>query len=303
MVNWYLLLLGNVSQGTFRGFVNIPLQVDPWFSELKLGMNWANLHVSQKLHGGSGIKTPAPFLFEVKHDHNFSRWLGWVQLKIPERNDIKRHRENGHNCEGDRSSTRALVLAQLEADVREVLSFWSLKWKDLFPCFPLGLGPPFRNSLAFSLVAHMAKNPSAMLETQVQSLGWEDPLEKGMPTHHWVLGGCLENPMDRGTWWATVHEVAKSWTWLSSWHCSLCFHRNSLDFSTFGGMSTFITHCMQRERGIEASRGRVWNLKEVGGSSWLLRSRSSQYRVTREVCPRRWGTSQKQDLALGSGSW
>ena len=25
---------------------------------------------------------------------------------------------------------------------------------------------------------------------------------------------CLENPMDRGAWWATVHEVAKSWTQL-----------------------------------------------------------------------------------------
>ena len=23
---------------------------------------------------------------------------------------------------------------------------------------------------------------------------------------------CLENPMDRGTWWATVHRVTKSWT-------------------------------------------------------------------------------------------
>ena len=26
---------------------------------------------------------------------------------------------------------------------------------------------------------------------------------------------CLENPMDRGAWWATVHGVAKSWTGLS----------------------------------------------------------------------------------------
>ena len=26
---------------------------------------------------------------------------------------------------------------------------------------------------------------------------------------------CLENPVDRGAWWATIHEVAKSWTWLS----------------------------------------------------------------------------------------
>ena len=29
---------------------------------------------------------------------------------------------------------------------------------------------------------------------------------------------CLENPMDRGTWWAIVHGVAKSWTWLSDFH-------------------------------------------------------------------------------------
>ena len=28
---------------------------------------------------------------------------------------------------------------------------------------------------------------------------------------------CLENPMDRGTWWATVHGVTKRWTWLSDW--------------------------------------------------------------------------------------
>ena len=26
---------------------------------------------------------------------------------------------------------------------------------------------------------------------------------------------CLENPMDRGAWWATVHQVANSWTRLS----------------------------------------------------------------------------------------
>ena len=28
---------------------------------------------------------------------------------------------------------------------------------------------------------------------------------------------CLENPMDRWAWWATDHEDAKSWTWLSDW--------------------------------------------------------------------------------------
>ena len=38
-----------------------------------------------------------------------------------------------------------------------------------------------------SLVAQMVKNLPAMRETQVQFLGWEDPLEKGMATHSSVL--------------------------------------------------------------------------------------------------------------------
>ena len=58
----------------------------------------------------------------------------------------------------------------------------------------------------------MVKNPSAMQELQemqVRSLGWEDHLEEGMATHS---GKSLENPMDRGAWWATVHTIAKSRT-------------------------------------------------------------------------------------------
>ena len=33
---------------------------------------------------------------------------------------------------------------------------------------------------------------------------------------------CLENPMDRGAWWAAVHGVAKSWTQLSDFHFHVC---------------------------------------------------------------------------------
>ena len=40
-----------------------------------------------------------------------------------------------------------------------------------------------------SLVAQMAKNLPTMQETRVQSLGWEDPLEKGMATHSSILPG------------------------------------------------------------------------------------------------------------------
>ena len=41
--------------------------------------------------------------------------------------------------------------------------------------------------LRASLVAQMVKNPPAIWETQVQSLGWQDPLEKGMATHSSIL--------------------------------------------------------------------------------------------------------------------
>ena len=44
-----------------------------------------------------------------------------------------------------------------------------------------------------------------MQETQVQSLGQKDPLEKEMATYSRIP--CLGNPMDRGSWWATVHGV------------------------------------------------------------------------------------------------
>jgi len=39
----------------------------------------------------------------------------------------------------------------------------------------------------------MIKNPPAMWEPWVRSLGWEDPLEEGMATHSSILS-CLENP-------------------------------------------------------------------------------------------------------------
>ena len=45
-------------------------------------------------------------------------------------------------------------------------------------------------------------------ETQVQSLGQEDPLEEGVATHSSILAWRI--PMGRGAWRASVHGVAKS---------------------------------------------------------------------------------------------
>ena len=62
-------------------------------------------------------------------------------------------------------------------------------------------------------MTQMVKNPPAMQEPRVQSLGWEDPLEEGMATHSSIFAWII--PMDRGAWWALVHGVTKSWTQLS----------------------------------------------------------------------------------------
>ena len=50
-------------------------------------------------------------------------------------------------------------------------------------------------------------------ETQVQSQGLEDSLEKDRNS---LQSSCLGNSMDRGAWWAIVHGVAKSQTLLLS---------------------------------------------------------------------------------------
>ena len=63
------------------------------------------------------------------------------------------------------------------------------------------------------LVAQRVKNPPAMRETWIRSLGWEGPLEEGVATHSSILAWRI--PMDKGAWWATVHGVAKSQTRLS----------------------------------------------------------------------------------------
>ena len=60
----------------------------------------------------------------------------------------------------------------------------------------------------------MVKNLPAIHETQIQSLGPEDLLEKEMAIHSSIF--CLGNSMDRGAWWAPVHGSQKNQTRLSN---------------------------------------------------------------------------------------
>ena len=63
------------------------------------------------------------------------------------------------------------------------------------------------------LTFQTVKNLPVVQEAWVQSLAWEDPLEKGMATLSSILAWIV--PMDRGTWWAIVCQVTKSWTQLN----------------------------------------------------------------------------------------
>ena len=74
-----------------------------------------------------------------------------------------------------------------------------------------GIGYPLQYSWA-SLVTQLVKNSPTMWETWVQSLGWEDPLEKEGKGYALQYSG-LENSMD-----CIVHGVAKSHMRLSDFH-------------------------------------------------------------------------------------
>ena len=70
-------------------------------------------------------------------------------------------------------------------------------------------------------MAQLVKNPSAVQETWVRSLSWEDPLEKEMATHSSIL--AWEIPWMEEPGRLQVYKVAKSWTRLRDFMTSLSF--------------------------------------------------------------------------------
>ena len=88
-----------------------------------------------------------------------------------------------------------------------------------------GIGYPPQYSWAF-LVAHLVKNPPAMWDTWVQSLGWEDPLRgKGYALQY----SGLENSMNYSSWGRKELDTTE---WLSQcWLLTLCkFHMYNIIF-------------------------------------------------------------------------
>ena len=61
---------------------------------------------------------------------------------------------------------------------------------------------------AFPLLLLLFIPQSCLTLCNPMDLGRSPGRRNGKPLQY----SCLENPMDRGAWWATVHRVAKSWT-------------------------------------------------------------------------------------------
>ena len=77
---------------------------------------------------------------------------------------------------------------------------------------PEGIGFPLQYSWAF-LVAQMVKNLPAMQETWIWSLGWEDPLKKGMATHSNIVAHWQRSLVGYSPWDCTESDTTE---WLST---------------------------------------------------------------------------------------
>ena len=100
-----------------------------------------------------------------------------------------------------------------------------------------------------SQVVPVVKNPTANAG-DIRDVGLIPGLERspgGEPGNP-LQCSCLENPMDRGAWWATVHRVVKSWTpfWQLSMHtCKKGFKKSNRNLP---GGPVVNTSCVQCRR-------------------------------------------------------
>ena len=121
---------------------------------------------------------------------------------------------------------------------------------------------------------------------------WDERMSKGVSPNVWgQLGNgsplqysCLENPMDGGAWWAAVHGVAKSRTWLSDFTFTFHFHALEKETATHssvlawripgtgrsGGLPSMGSHGVGHDRS---------NLAAVEDLDWLQVLQSMELRL------------------------
>ena len=80
---------------------------------------------------------------------------------------------------------------------KHIFSGWQIEVRQSIPIY--------HNTMLkkYSLVAQMVKNLPEMQETQVQSLGWEDPLEKGLAAHSTIIAWRIPWTKEPGRLYST----------------------------------------------------------------------------------------------------
>ena len=92
----------------------------------------------------------------------------------------------------------------------------------------------------FFCVAQVVKNPPASAE-EIRDTGSIPGSRKppGLGNGNPLQYSCLENPINRGAWQATVHRITKSRTWLSNWE-----GKPTADSKVIGSMERLHRHWM-----------------------------------------------------------
>ena len=116
-------------------------------------------------------------------------------------------------------------------------------------------------------MAQLVKNMTAMWETWVRSLGWEDPLEKGKATHSSILAWRILSGLENSI-------VAKSWTRLSVFHILYLKLLWNIDYIFCAVLEKIKKKMIKNEEEAVGQRGmqRPCSQKELGEIKRLIES-------------------------------
>ena len=132
----------------------------------------------------------------------------WGNQKLVLRDQVMPPKSQGWNQGGAKAQVSRLQVVLTLPMVGRFLLSW--------PSIPLPWDRICRiqsTAIWASQVALLIKNPPAnVFDLWVRNIPWRTAWQ---PTPVFLP----ENPMDRGAWWATVHGITKSWTWLSDLAC------------------------------------------------------------------------------------